>query len=304
MTLTDIDPVLAARVDAALPPMTLELATVLAAGRSRVRRRRAAGAVGAVGALVVVAALTTTILDQSPVRPAGAVQQHARPLGDAPYVSPAAGITAANLPVVESATYPLRVDLRVPGPVDAAGGPSTLVLTGGDRSAEIFPGDDTFVAIGYRRAGQAVVAGSVPVSWNSDDAPADYPEDGYPGGFGTNLPDGSELVAVTVPSWLPDPSVLVWNPNGYVRADGSTSTWVEVPTVRAPTDDHRLLVVLRVTDTTRAAVENQPYAYTFVGSDGSVVSGLCDGPGSARCSADDLPDDLLAGIRALGGRVG
>ena len=109
--------------------------------------------------------------------------------------------------------------------------------------------------------------------------------------------DGSQVNAGAVPTWLPDPRVVVFSGQGYTTADGSTVRALELPTFTGPTDDHHLLYAMRV-DASQGFTQDDPEtggqmmwetidAVLFIGSDGeTVMGGQCVGQTFDECSAN------------------
>ncbi|GEK19546.1 hypothetical protein [Cellulomonas xylanilytica] len=313
-TLSDDDLVgsLRARVDAALPPMSLDPGETLVAGRRRRRRRSATHVVtAAAGVGVVVAGITlgSQALTPRPQQPSSIGTDQVAPLP--------AGLSATNtlIPETDANGRPwwdtgLVFDLRV------------LDATGVATNPRI-PRADMGIALELREKGEVVDAptfGRTTLTWRSDDTASDYAGRTYPATLDTtyvlNDIGNPTMLTGAVPLGIPDPRVVIYFPSG-IAGGGELVHHVEVPTFRAPTADGRLLYAVQTSPNSATADRgvgpiDQDGAWTgevafpiFVGSDGTpFLNAGCSGALS-ECYAEQ-PDGgalLRDAIASVGGRV-
>lgn len=307
---------------AVAPPMALDPAAVLGAGRRRRRRRvavrAAAAGVAAVAAVAVgVVGLPTVLDDDRPAPPAA--RQDARPLGPDLVVTLDRGVRAANRPVVAAGTSAGDVlglgTLALPVEGDGAPGAPTLGV------APLLAADgDTDPARGVTVAIEEADGGGSSardLRWDGEAAqePGDRP---YPAvlEIGTAPLDAQPgtYVVGAVPPWLDAPRVLV--DVGVLAPDGSAvpgeGGLVELPTFTSPGGD-RLLYAAWVPDgrtvrtdrevTGTAAPRALASGVVFLGADGATVVGSsrCSGQALPTCPAD-LQERVAAGLEELAER--
>jgi hypothetical protein len=307
-TSTDDDATFASRLRAeanrAAPSMSLDVTATMAAGRRRVHRRRATAAAVLVATLAAIAVGGVLLRPvATPVVPATPVQQQPHPIGTKQTVQLAPGLQATNLLTDANASLNQNTwqstGLSV---VDDQG--RTLqgaLIVDTPRAPDpnwVGPAPDT--AIGIELYGADSPAVPTTLSWYSQDRPSDHDPDaaGTTAGNFLGLGSGDASIALIVgevPRWLPDPRVALVLPNGIRAADGSTLTWVELPTFRSPTADGRLLYAFVADGRAGVELNGVPHSTLVVGSDGSTYTDQCP-QGLSRCS--HLQDRELITIAA------
>ena len=203
---------------------------------------------------------------------------------------------AVNRPVERTLDDGTSVlDLGISFPNDpAASQPLVLTavpdeeLSAASAAADASPALDRGVQIS-----QLAESGPEPVgtfTWSSSAAPDD--EDfRWDGGMRIGAEESGLFMGV-VPSWLPDPRVVLYSEGGFRQADGSVVHGLEVPLYPAPTDDGRLLYTVwipAVADDLDGFVIDVTASFA-IGSDGAVVPGQ-------RCATLTL-DECAAAVGA------
>lgn len=293
------------RADRVLPPMSLDPADILVAGkRRRNRQTTLRSVVGVLAAGVVGLGAVQIWADEPITTPPAGVQQEPRPMGNGQTVELAPGVIAANRPVettLDDGTAALDLGLTA-GAIDAGGawvqdlplllttadaamlGEMNALLSNADRPVHLDLG------VSLLRLGEATPH-YLRLAWPRDDTRATYGGRAYPIQTDDLLAgEDAYLYAGAVPSWLSHPRVIVYSNGGVARADGTTVHFLEIPTYSAPTDDARLLYTLKVPVDPESPAGDEPVDVVFfVGSDRTVEGGTaCPGISLDRC-AESFP---------------
>lgn len=277
------------------------------AGRRRVRRRRGAAALGA-AAVVTAVVVAVTSLGGNPAPVPQPVAQAPHPLGTEQVATVTSGLTATNFLIDAPAkvndstlqdTGLSLADSGTPGVtlIDAEGaGMAVAPATTG-------PAHDVGVSVSI--VGPEGSPSQLAVGWASHDRAQDYGGEEYASQsamvflVGDGPTTSVSLTVGAVPSWLPDPRIALVVPEGFTGPDGSTTTWVELPTFRAPTTDGRLLYAFVSDGRVNLDLNGQWAQVLVVGSDGSTFTPQCP-QGLDGCVSDGPELDEAAA--ALGTR--
>jgi|GEM_PF-2333212 len=304
------------RADRLLPAMSLEPVAVLLASHHHRRRQtavRSAAGVLAVGAFVVGAVQIWADETPTPMPPAG-VDQSPRPIGDGQTVELAPGVFAANRPVemtLGDGTPVLDLGIMTSGPtqvpattpneeqslvVSPISGEELAIANFPDMAPPLYDSGVYFTHLW--ESGLGPVGSGVP--WSTQEATFDYAGQGYlpsPPGWTMSGSDGPALYVGAVPAAIPDPRVVLFSERGFRLADGTTTHSLEVPTYSAPTDDARLLWTVQVTEEqgfTGGELDPPVSVSLFIGSDGSVTTGLWCGGTTLQLCAEGIGPELYA----------
>lgn len=266
----------------------LDPAPVVRAGRRRRSRRAAAGA-GAGALVLALAVALPTALGDGARRPAGpgtpaASSQAPRTFGDGPVASLTHDLQAVNQPE-RVAPDELRVadvgglDLTIRG-----GGPGVVVTIDGTGTS-VTMSDGTVTTLPDNVSA---------LTWRAGDEASDYPQtEPYSATdewFDVLGGDAFLLYRLgAVPSWLRDPTVLLYSSGGIALPNGSSAPAVELPTFRAPTADGRLLYLVVLRDEAARRMQESRTQLAFVGADGDAYLPGC---GDVRHDGCTFPDGV------------
>jgi hypothetical protein len=275
------------------PHQTWDAPTIIAAGRRR-RFLRRAGAVVAVsvGALAAALVLPTALSRQGPVPPADTSSGTAHVVRLGPGLVAVVGVEGPDGDVLMG-TVAGTVGRIQHGHMGPAGptGPPELVLEGRYVTQSVVLNTETELGDALLGAGLVdAITGEL--------------------GSGAAVDDPSRSVVVlagTLPADLADGHVLFYSPSGVTGADGRVTHVVALPTFSVPTsvDTTAAARAPWFTLEVRGPEMDQLQVVTgrllFASADGSIITPVCEIPGSGECAASGAPG-LAAEVRKAIGR--